>query len=87
MKGFTTKILIIIVSLYLFGGLTFADNTFMGNETTQPYCSWQDWVDCSLDNWVKIVSKDINDIEQHKKFTQKVQDITAYVIWFIALLW
>lgn len=86
MKGLINKILILIVSLYLFGGIVFADSTFMSNETAQPYCSWQDWVDCSLDSWVNTVSKWVNDIEQHKKFTQKVQDITSYAIWFIALL-
>lgn len=87
MKSLILKILI-IVTIFSFWGIAFAWVFVQDNVNTQPYCNWQPGsTECSLDNGTKIAAKWIPEINQQEKFSQYIQRIANYTIWFVALLW
>lgn len=85
---FSKKIVLFLLFLFTwvqFFWTTYADDLFLQWEVTQPYCQNED--DCSIEKWIDIVDNEINDIEKNKKFSDKVQEISLYIISFIAIIW
>lgn len=47
------------------------------------YCDWSDWTECSLSWWISQVKGQVIWIETERTFSQYIQDIVAYLIWFL----
>ncbi|EKE26220.1 MAG: hypothetical protein ACD_4C00375G0001, partial [uncultured bacterium (gcode 4)] len=81
-----------LVYLILFSGLIawfWISNALFVEEANNTdeiiYC--KQWDDCSMQKWVDIVKDWVNDIEQEKKFSEYIQDIAAYLMFFVAIVW
>ncbi len=55
-----------------------------GSDTQVIYC--KSWDNCSIESWVNTVKNGLNNVETEKKFSQKVQDIVKYVIYFVGVI-
>lgn len=42
--------------------------------------------ECSLEEWTKIVKRDINDIEKQRTASQYIQDVIKYLLTFITII-
>jgi hypothetical protein len=42
--------------------------------------------ECSLDEWIDVVKRDLNDLETNRTASQYVQDIVRYLLTFITII-
>lgn len=47
------------------------------------YCDWTDWTECSLSWWISQVKGQVIWIETERTFSKYIQDVIAYLIWFL----
>jgi len=88
-----SKILLSTASFFIL--LFFSFNTsFAGDDCTSffclwdnpqkiQYCDWSDWTECSLSWWISQVWNKVDWIVNDRTFSQYIQDIIAYLIWFL----
>ncbi|MDD2487034.1 MAG: PKD domain-containing protein [Candidatus Gracilibacteria bacterium] len=77
--------LLIIFSFFVSFGIGYGASIFELNNNDQIiYC--KDGDDCSIEKGVSIVKQDVQNIETEKKFSNYIQDITAYLMFFVALI-
>jgi len=76
-------ILAFVILIFSFWNVFGATNSIFNNSTNRiPYCNY--W-ECWLVEWVNSV-RNINAIEKNRSASQYIQDVTIYVLSFLALI-
>lgn len=87
------KIFIKLALFWVFCSLIFGNiSVFAWGSSSRPdqsYCNdaYENNPNCNLSSWVNIVWSWVENIEKEKKFSVYSQDMVAYMMWFVALLW
>lgn len=87
MKLFSSVFCIFILSFFSFSSVFWGDldKYFEASKPSSPYC--KDSENCGIQKWIEASKQEIEGIvTDGRKFSDYIQDVTAYILWFLYLI-
>lgn len=77
--------LLIFVWVWFFSNFDIFTYAGIFEDTTIPYCQWEGT--CWIDKWLlEVENLNIAIVETTRPFSQYIQDIVQYILWFLAII-
>lgn len=77
--------MILLSSSFLSVNAGFFDSFISDGAPDIRYCDGDD--ECWLEQGIDVIKTGLDDIETTRTFSQYIQDVAVYLLWFIALVW